>query len=134
MCLFIFLCFFFSSRRRHTRCALVTGVQTCALPIYSRVAPVATGYTHWLQLVASQTNCNRASVLRTSTGPWALQQRVFKRCHGVNLHIACRPLSPECKRFSIATAPPRRRPISSAIRKTPQIGSASCRERVCQYV
>src|SRR3546814_9116142 len=35
---FIGLCFllffFFSSRRRHTRCALVTGVQTCALPIY----------------------------------------------------------------------------------------------------
>src|SRR3546814_5605364 len=28
-----FVCFFFSSRRRHTRCALVTGVQTCALPI-----------------------------------------------------------------------------------------------------
>src|SRR3546814_1362058 len=26
--------FFVSSRRRHTRCALVTGVQTCALPIY----------------------------------------------------------------------------------------------------
>src|SRR3546814_14693359 len=30
---FIFFLFFFSSRRRHTRCALVTGVQTCALPI-----------------------------------------------------------------------------------------------------
>src|SRR3546814_4330046 len=30
-CLCVF--FFFSSRRRHTRCALVTGVQTCALPI-----------------------------------------------------------------------------------------------------
>src|SRR3546814_16886517 len=28
------MCFFFSSRRLHTRCALVTGVQTCALPIY----------------------------------------------------------------------------------------------------
>src|SRR3546814_1077221 len=27
--------FFFSSRRRHTSCALVTGVQTCALPIYA---------------------------------------------------------------------------------------------------
>src|SRR3546814_9098902 len=27
------ICFFFSSRRRHTRCALGTGVQTCALPI-----------------------------------------------------------------------------------------------------
>src|SRR3546814_3290040 len=43
MCLICFFCivlyvvcfcfFFFSSRRRHTRCALVTGVQTCALPI-----------------------------------------------------------------------------------------------------
>src|SRR3546814_9923916 len=30
----MFSCMFFvSSRRRHTRCALVTGVQTCALPI-----------------------------------------------------------------------------------------------------
>src|SRR3546814_3774024 len=41
---FLFVCvfFFFSSRRRHTRCALVTGVQTCALPIsrlYGRMAP-----------------------------------------------------------------------------------------------
>src|SRR3546814_6685727 len=31
--------FFFSSRRRHTRCALVTGVQTCALPIYFYLSP-----------------------------------------------------------------------------------------------
>src|SRR3546814_7007661 len=29
-----FLFFFFSSRRRHTRCALVTGVQTWSLPIF----------------------------------------------------------------------------------------------------
>src|SRR3546814_4286804 len=29
--------FVFSSRRRHTSCALVTGVQTCALPIYASV-------------------------------------------------------------------------------------------------
>src|SRR3546814_12368049 len=34
MCVCLLLCFFFASRRRHTRCALVTGVQTCALPIY----------------------------------------------------------------------------------------------------
>src|SRR3546814_3092765 len=33
MCVCVLLLFFFSSRRRHTRCALVTGVQTCALPI-----------------------------------------------------------------------------------------------------
>src|SRR3546814_19126060 len=31
--------FFFSSRRRHTRCALVTGVQTCALPILQELDP-----------------------------------------------------------------------------------------------
>src|SRR3546814_9327201 len=31
-----FIIFFFSSRGRHTRCALVTGVQTCALPIFLR--------------------------------------------------------------------------------------------------
>src|SRR3546814_10556021 len=31
--LFLSISFFFSSRRRHTSCALVTGVQTCALPI-----------------------------------------------------------------------------------------------------
>src|SRR3546814_1432788 len=30
------LCCFFSSRRRHTRFALVTGVQTCALPILTQ--------------------------------------------------------------------------------------------------
>src|SRR3546814_7365820 len=30
----VLIIFFFSSRRRHTRCALVTGVQTCALPIF----------------------------------------------------------------------------------------------------
>src|SRR3546814_20223858 len=30
----MYVCFFVSSRRRHTRCALVTGVQTCALPIW----------------------------------------------------------------------------------------------------
>src|SRR3546814_2006128 len=45
MCLYLFVfmllfdvSFFFSSRRRHTRCALVTGVQTCALPIYDNFA------------------------------------------------------------------------------------------------
>src|SRR3546814_1053401 len=35
--------FFFSSRTRHTRCSLVTGVQTCALPIFAehRIPPGA---------------------------------------------------------------------------------------------
>src|SRR3546814_948234 len=40
-CILCFFVFFFSSRRRHTRCALVTGVQTCALPILIGVVAVA---------------------------------------------------------------------------------------------
>src|SRR3546814_8426936 len=39
--------FFFSSRRRHTRCALVTGVQTCALPIL----PAGLAETHAMDVV-----------------------------------------------------------------------------------
>src|SRR3546814_16850581 len=38
--MFILILFFFSSRRRHTRCALVTGVQTCALPICKEVGAI----------------------------------------------------------------------------------------------
>src|SRR3546814_5053904 len=41
LCLFVCCLFFFSSRRRHTRCALVTGVQTCALPIFMIAAIMA---------------------------------------------------------------------------------------------
>src|SRR3546814_16029091 len=41
---FLYWCvFFFSSRRRHTRCALVTGVQTCALPISLHTAVIGPG-------------------------------------------------------------------------------------------
>src|SRR3546814_199374 len=46
---FVFFCvffFFFSSRRRHTSCALVTGVQTCALPI-SAPAPASWPASSW---------------------------------------------------------------------------------------
>src|SRR3546814_13351913 len=45
----VFVFVFFSSRRRHTRCALVTGVQTCALPI--SLAAGAAG--NWLGGVGS---------------------------------------------------------------------------------
>src|SRR3546814_5866201 len=53
------MCFFFSSRRRHTRCALLTGVQTCALPISSveytplssrRLSPGSIGISAWRYL------------------------------------------------------------------------------------
>src|SRR3546814_17077061 len=38
---------FFSSRRRHTRCALVTGVQTCALPISDEKSEIFIQPEHW---------------------------------------------------------------------------------------
>src|SRR3546814_3854304 len=82
MFLFVFLFFFFSSRRRHTRCALVTGVQTCALPI-----------------------CR----LGSSLGRAMIQDgRLDVR---------------EGERHAIAGT------VGAG-----QIGRASCRERVCQYV
>src|SRR3546814_3064186 len=39
----MFVFFFFSSRRRHTRCALVTGVQTCAPPIFAAIGKSLAG-------------------------------------------------------------------------------------------
>src|SRR3546814_3731325 len=40
--------FLFSSRRRHTRCALVTGVQTCALPILINASIPLSAFIHTL--------------------------------------------------------------------------------------
>src|SRR3546814_6453845 len=53
MCVFVYV--FFSSRRRHTSCALVTGVQTCALPI-SGVLPMY--YEHILVAVDLTEECD----------------------------------------------------------------------------
>src|SRR3546814_8881117 len=45
----VFVC---SSRRRHTRCALVTGVQTCALPILGRGSGPVPPPRQWIKLTA----------------------------------------------------------------------------------
>src|SRR3546814_20078140 len=63
--------FFFSSRRRHTRCALVTGVQTCALPIcISKTAAAAnsTRTTRWPPTTSPGCGANLAS--RTCANSW----------------------------------------------------------------
>src|SRR3546814_5777415 len=44
---YVFDLFFFSSRRRHTSCALVTGVQTCALPIYAALEMAREYFDGW---------------------------------------------------------------------------------------
>src|SRR3546814_2525070 len=50
--------FFFTSRRRHPRCPLVTGVQTCALPIWA-TPPIA----------SSARRCTGSSPTRPATTP-----------------------------------------------------------------
>src|SRR3546814_10578993 len=61
--------FFFSSRRRHTRCALVTGVQTCALPISLPLLPDA---RHLFQAVA---HLNPIILTGCPRGNWAEAQK-----------------------------------------------------------
>src|SRR3546814_4717856 len=58
----LFLVFFFSSRRRHTRCALVTGVQTCALPILSRREPHRTRLRRPLDRLAAAHRADEAGL------------------------------------------------------------------------
>src|SRR3546814_2653476 len=71
------MCFcFFSSRRRHTRCALVTGVQTCALPISLLTA---------------------ASREKSASHPYALVESAGS--------AACRPAPPVAS-FRMMNAPP----------------------------
>src|SRR3546814_9073441 len=85
------LCYFYlSSRRRHTRCALVTGVHTCALPILAH--PVS--LDRLVRRVAAQVRRRRAEHHAIRGAFWASLPAVV----------------------------------------VIEIGIASCRERVCQYV
>src|SRR3546814_4997303 len=63
--------FFFSSRRRHTRCALVTGVQTCALPILKAIALLSYFYKH--------ESCGQCTPCREGTGwMWRVMERMVR--------------------------------------------------------
>src|SRR3546814_5436720 len=100
--------FFLSSRRRHTRCALVTGVQTCALPISLRHAGI----------------CGR---LREHAQPFEIHIVVAE--NSVDGHTGLRAADePSEENVPVQTTSLRN---GLAVRK---IGRASCRERVCQYV
>src|SRR3546814_9230145 len=106
-CLFsICFVFFFSSRRRHTRCALVTGVQTCALPIYSPVKEIA---LHADFIGVHRFNVIGSDVDEEGSSPIESAASKATRIRGVKQHVVAR-LDIE------------------------EIGRESCRERVCQYV
>src|SRR3546814_2625852 len=80
----LFLVFFFSSRRRHTRCALVTGVQTCALPIWQQGVGAGQGgalVEHLVQLRAVDAERERAAEADVA------QRRAPARRDGVQVGI-----------------------------------------------
>src|SRR3546814_9560081 len=78
-----FTCFFFSSRRRHTRCSLVTGVQTCALPIcmtYTFKGPNLPGRhdVQYFELLGNRAIYRDGWLASTNPGrmPWELSSAI----------------------------------------------------------
>src|SRR3546814_12615673 len=122
--------FFFSSRRRHTRCALVTGVQTCALPIYwSRIRhriPGAYGGDVWAG------SGEFPSYMAAPKGRLGRARRAGKEGDRVSGTAIVQGVPLEGARQSLAYPWERFSDISCPVRY-PEIGRASCRERVCQY-
>src|SRR3546814_8991305 len=101
-------CFFFSSRRRHTRCALVTGVQTCALPICTLGLPGEIHRHRGMAVAALE------AVVCLQACPFMLGE--------------AEPLVEE-----LPTGVDGAEDVAPNLLRG-QIGRASCRERVCQYV
>src|SRR3546814_10753267 len=118
----VFLCFFFfSSRRRHTRCALVTGVQTCALPI-SRDNDKTSVLALQCLLRAKRLYWGKIDGI-FDVGVRRAQYK-FQRAKGAT------PASTWTRRFWMML-------LSDGGTRTVkrgQIGRASCRESVWQYV
>src|SRR3546814_15274524 len=128
---------FFSSRRRHTRCALVTGVQTCALPIFAAVVYV--GYIVWQggawrsaepfaagQCMAVDSPPGPADIAMLPDGSGAIVSSQDRREPGARGHLFFYDLANRPGRFIQLSVPD-----AMAFH---QIGQASCRERVCPYV
>src|SRR3546814_2273483 len=106
----IVVVFFFSSRRRHTRCALVTGVQTCALPIWPLVAKI-------LGLSPPDSPPSSQQQLEEFHLPAHIQD--------FNSRVG--------EKDQVANASDFKGKRQKDLSKM-EIGRASCRERVCQYV
>src|SRR3546814_8190318 len=89
LCLLCLCVFFFSSRRRHTRCALVTGVQTCALPIFNsgerrNISAVTRSYSASFAHLWTAAEKDPSGSLTTTGEPRAAtrseERRVGKEC------------------------------------------------------
>src|SRR3546814_15688194 len=83
MCCVSIDCFLFSSRRRHTKCALVTGVQTCALPILAAVAEegeVVVGQQRGRRACEIEPGGDPAAAFARAAEPRSEERRVGKEC------------------------------------------------------
>src|SRR3546814_2995288 len=78
-CSFTSVVFFFSSRRRHTRCALVTGVQTCALPISSTAHVGLLCFVSHGPTKQRPSSSIRRAVLRARRMVWRLWERTGRQ-------------------------------------------------------
>src|SRR3546814_11919839 len=144
--------FFFSSRSRHTRCALVTGVQTWALPISAFIHEFPRGrMLNWQTIfemklrwkVAASAILRRAYDLRIvsadqyRTGYIHLSktgQRKFERYDDVIVAEEPELLPSAMTALEQASPGAVRRIAADAGLEDGKLGRASCRERVCQYV
>src|SRR3546814_4395567 len=81
--------FFFSSRRRHTRCALVTGVQTCALPIYEEFGTEHQP-AHPIMRPALANNVDRVTATFTDSLNASIDKRSEERRVGKECVSTCR--------------------------------------------
>src|SRR3546814_9539640 len=79
ICLWFFF-LFVSSRRRHTRCALVTGVQTCALPIFiNEMLPKLRADPSYLDRMGYQVEVKGRQVSSTSVNWYGSTQSISVR-------------------------------------------------------
>src|SRR3546814_18016831 len=123
--------FFFSSRRRHTRCALVTGVQTCALPIWPRPISESRSTQSLLAPPVAVISSQTATLMPISTHEVSagLAERVPP--YAVLCCLVC--FAPSCTHDG-HWKPTEAGTMQSGQMVRSQIGRASCRERGCQYV
>src|SRR3546814_15138636 len=128
------LYFFFSSRRRHTRCALVTGVQTCALPISISPgtrgrAPRPAAWTPGLLLI--RTPPSGAFTFAEHPGLAAPEARIIWHADldPATLDVAVLPVDrDDPDHVALEELAPWLTVVAD------QIGRAACRERMCRYV
>src|SRR3546814_14291311 len=130
---------FYSSRRRHTRCALVTGVQTCALPILRIEDAEEIRLLNGIGLPPAYVNCWFCPDPNGHLQAIGYDARGRKqyRYHSAYREAQEARKYDRCLQFGEAL-PRLRRQVERDLRngraeKKTEIGRTSCRERVCQY-